>query len=117
MSGKGSVAPCEKDIWHGDDPAAVVQICLSQLPRNWPSVRVACLLEGSVSLSLHACERISANMSAHPVRINASDFCPVERERLFWFSFPVTWSWERRSSISRTSHILHISRQHQRLLL
>ena len=50
-SGKGLSEPCEEDCWHDDGPAAVVQICLAQLSRKWPSVRVACLLEGSVSLS------------------------------------------------------------------
>ena len=35
----------------------------------------------------------------------------MERERLLWFSSPVTWSWECRNSISRTGHILHISWQ------
>ena len=87
MSGKGSVEPCEKDCWHDDDGAVVVQICLSQLSRGWPSVR-ACLLEGSVSLSLHACERVSADMNAQPFRINASDFLSCRARETVLVFFP-----------------------------
>ena len=62
-------------------------------------------------VSLHACERVSAEMNAHPVRVNASGVCPLERERVFWFSSPVTWAWQCRSTMSYTSHFLHVPGQ------
>ena len=51
ISGKMSSELCEEECWHDGGRAAFVQICLAQLSRKWPSVRVACLLEGSVGLS------------------------------------------------------------------
>ena len=80
---------CEKDCWHDDDRAAVVQIGLSQLISQL-ALSSRCMFVGRLRSSLsHACERISADIIAHPVRINASDFCLVERERLFWLFHPL----------------------------
>ena len=37
----------------------------------------------TVGLSHHACKRVSADMNALPVRVNASGVCPLECERIF----------------------------------
>ena len=110
VSRKGSLEACEADSKHENDPGTVLR-WLAQLRHNWPSMRVEALQEGSVGLTRHACECVSTEKSASPIRLNASGVCPLERERLFWFSSSIAWSWECRSTLTGKDRHLHIPRR------
>ena len=105
-SGKKSLF-CQKQNDLEADPSTVAQLCVSLIHDKWPSVRVAFLLENSLTPDRPA-SFVSAESKADHVCLDASSFCPVEHLRSFCFSSLVPWSWECDSTFSREGRFLHL---------